>query len=131
MPLLIRLAPGEKIVINGVVVENGGEHAVLRVLNQAHLLRAKDILTYTEANTPARRIYYALQCLYLFPGDRAQYIAEAQGFMEDFVRAAPSSQQIIQDIAASLDSGEHYQMLKHARKLVEHERRIMENVAPH
>ncbi|MEI8395104.1 MAG: flagellar biosynthesis repressor FlbT [Rhodospirillaceae bacterium] len=129
MPLLIKLAPGEKIVINGVVVENGGDHTTLRILNQAQVLRAKDILTFEEANTPAKRIYYALQCLYLFPDNRQQYLETSRNFMDDFIKAAPSSGPLVADIANHLTRGDSYQMLKVAKKLVEYERRILDNVA--
>ena len=129
MPLLIKLAPGEKIVINGVVVENGGDHTTLRILNQANVLRAKDILTFDEANSPAKRIYYALQCLYLFPNSQEQYLQSAHSFMNDFIRAAPSSNILIGEIIDHLQKSDPYQMLKVAKKLVEYERRILENVA--
>ena len=130
MPLLIKLAPGEKIVINGVVVENGGDHTTLRILNQAHVLRAKDILTFAEANSPAKRIYYSLQCFYLFYEDREQHLATARAYMADFVQAAPSSAPLIDQIADHLTRNDSYQMLKVAKKLVEYEKRILENVSP-
>jgi flagellar protein FlbT len=129
VPLLIKLAPGEKIVINGVVVENGGDHTTLRILNQAHVLRAKDILTFEEASSPARRVYYALQCLYLFPENQEPYLTSARQFIDDFVKAVPSSEPLINEIVDHLKRNDSYQMLKVAKKLVEYERRILDNVA--
>ncbi len=129
MPLLIKLAPGEKIVINGVVVENGGDHTTLRILNQANILRAKDILTYDEAASPARRIYYSLQCLYLFPDNQQQYLESARTFMDDFAQAVPSSSPMIAQIIEHLNRNDSYQMLKVAKKLMEYEKRIMDNVS--
>ena len=129
MPLLIKLAPGEKIVINGVVVENGGDHTTLRILNQAHVLRAKDILTFEEADSPAKRVYYTLQCLYLFPDNQKQYLESARNFMDDFQKAAPSSGPLIDEIINHLKRNDSYQMLKVAKKLVEYERRILNHVA--
>jgi flagellar protein FlbT len=129
VPLLIKLAPGEKIVVNGVVVENGGDHTTLRILNQAHVLRAKDILTFEEANSPAKRIYYSLQCLYLFQDNHEQHLEAARTYLDDFVKAAPSSAPLVQDIIGFLTQGNSYQMLKVARKLVEYEKRILDNAA--
>jgi flagellar protein FlbT len=126
---LIKLAPGEKIVINGIVVENGGDHTTLRILNQAHILRAKDILTFDEASSPARRIYYFLQCLYLFPDNQQQYLESARTLMDDFVAAAPSSTALINEIVDHLERSDSYQMLKVAKKLMEYERRILSNVS--
>lgn len=129
MPLLIKLAPGEKIVINGVVVENGGDHTTLRILNQAHVLRAKDIVTFEEANSPARRIYYALQCLYLFQDNHAQHLEQARAYMNEFVAAVPSSAPLVEEIIKHLTQNNSYQMLKVAKKLVEYEKRILDNVS--
>ena len=128
MPLLIKLAPGEKVVVNGVVVENGGDHATLRILNHAHILRAKDILTFEEATSPAKRIYYALQCLYLFQDNQQQHLESVGKFMNDFVEAAPSSAPLITEIIEHLNHNESYQMLKVAKKLMEYERRILDHV---
>jgi len=129
VPLVIKLAPAEKIVINGVVIENGGNHSILRVLNQANLLRAKDILTIEEADTPAKRIYFSLQCLYLFPDNGEEYLGRAKVLIGEFLVAAPSSEPLITTILESLRRGEFYQTLKQARQLVELETRILENAA--
>ena len=130
VPLLIKLAPGEKIVINGVAVENGGDHTTLRILNQAHILRAKDILTFEEVNTPAKRIYYALQCLYLFSENQELHLEAARNFLDDFAKAAPSSAPLICEIVDHLQRNDSYQMLKVAKKLVEYERKILDHAAP-
>ncbi|MBI1208674.1 MAG: flagellum biosynthesis protein FlbT [Azospirillum sp.] len=129
VPLLIKLAPSEKIVINGVVIENAGGNSTLRILNQANVLRAKDILTYDEAGSPARRIYYALQCLYLFSEDREKYLDLVQTLMIEFVTAAPSSEPLISQIIIELDQGDYYQTLKTARRLLDHEQRILDHAA--
>jgi len=129
VPLLIKLAPEEKIVINGVVVENGGDHTTLRILNQAHILRAKDILTFDEATSPAKRIYYFLQCLYLFPDNQQQDLESARTLMDDFLTAVPSSGPLISEIVDHLSRNNSYQMLKVAKRLMEYERRILNNVS--
>ncbi len=130
VPLLIKLAPGEKIVINGVAVENGGDHTTLRILNQAHILRAKDILTFEEVDTPAKRIYYALQCLYLFSENQELHLEAARSFLDDFAKAAPSSATLICEIIDHLQRNDSYQMLKVAKKLMEYERKILEHAPP-
>ena len=68
MPLTINLKPRERLIVNGVVIENSGQLAKILIHNNAALLREKDIITEQQATTPARRIYFAIQCEYLFPG---------------------------------------------------------------
>ena len=74
MPLIIDLKPGEKLIINGAVVENIGANTKLRVLNDCALMRQKEILSDEDAVTPASRVYYALQCAYIFPEHKDQYL---------------------------------------------------------
>ena len=71
MPLKIQLKKGQKIIINGAVLENSGTHTTsLIVRNDASILRDTDIITADDAVTPASRAYYSLQCLYLFPEEK-------------------------------------------------------------
>jgi len=67
MPLKIILKNEEKIIINGAVMQNIGGSLKALILNEAVVLREKDIITEEDAKTPASRAYFALQNLYLFP----------------------------------------------------------------
>ncbi len=129
MPLKITLAPEEKIIVNGVVLANAGSPATLTVLNQAQILRGKDILTEAEANSPASRIYFVLQCLYLFPERAADYRRAAEGFLADYAAAAPSGAEIVTTINEHLSAGHVYQALRAARKLLAHEKEILAHVS--
>lgn len=129
MPLKITLAPEEKIIVNGAVLANAGAPATLTVLNQAHILRGKDILTEAEAKTPATRIYYVLQCLYLFPDRADDYRRAAEGFLADYAAAAPSGADIVATVARQLADDSVYQALRSARKLLAHEKEILAHVS--
>ena len=60
--LILKLRPHEELMINGVVVENGGRKAWLRVKTEgAHILRLRDALCAEEADTPLARAYYIAQ----------------------------------------------------------------------
>lgn len=129
MPLKITLAPEEKIIVNGAVLANAGGHATLTVLNQAHILRGKDILTQDDAVSPATRIYYVLQCLYLFPDRAADYRKAADSFLADYAAAAPSGAAIIDTINGHLAAGAAYQALRAAKKLLVHEKEVLDHVS--
>ena len=73
MPLKLILKPGEKIVINQAVIENGGEKAQLVLQNKARVMRERDIMTEENADSPAKRIYFLVQMLYLFPDKNRVY----------------------------------------------------------
>lgn len=129
VPLKITLAPEEKIIVNGAVLANAGSPATLTVLNQAQILRGKDILTEGEANSPATRVYFVLQCLYLFPDRAADYRRAAEGFLADYAAAAPSGADVLAAINEQLAAGNTYQALRAARKLLAHEREILAHVS--
>ena len=60
--LILKLAPGERFVANGVVIENGDRRARLNILTpDSNVLRLRDALHPDEANTPVRRVLYITQ----------------------------------------------------------------------
>jgi len=128
MPLTINLRPHERLIINGVVIENSGPAAKFLVHNNAALLREKDIVTEEQANTPARRIYYAVQCQYLFPGKSDVFLPIIDKFLGEFLEAAPSTAPLIADIQQQVSEGQYYRALKIAKQLITREQEIMHDV---
>ncbi|MEX6634708.1 flagellar biosynthesis repressor FlbT [Hyphococcus lacteus] len=60
--LVIKLKPNEKVLINGVVLQNGDRAASIRVrTDDVAILRARDAITKEDAVTPLTRIYYIAQ----------------------------------------------------------------------
>jgi flagellar biosynthesis regulator FlbT len=48
MPLTINLKPKERLIVNGVVIENSGTPSKILIHNTAALLREKDIQNMRE-----------------------------------------------------------------------------------
>lgn len=62
--LVLKLGPKERILINGVVVENGDRRGRVHILTpNAKILRLKDAIHPDEVNTPVRRVCYILQLI--------------------------------------------------------------------
>ena len=60
--LVIKLKPNEKLLVNGVIMQNCDRAAKLRVRSSnVSILRARDAIRPETANTPLRRIYYIAQ----------------------------------------------------------------------
>ncbi len=129
MPLKLSLAKGEKFIVNGAVLRNDGDHTDLVFENQAHILRQKNILTTETAATPASRIYFALQCAYLFPEKAENYLDNFKELLNDYLEAAPSAQEIATEILTKVDTGQLYQSLKSCTQLIHHERKAFSHVA--
>ena len=125
MPLAINLKPNERLIVNGVVIQNSATAAKLLIHNNAAVLREKDIVTEEGANTPALRIYFAIQCRYLFPAKEAAYLPLIHQFIEEFETAAPSTAELIREIRRHVDEGAFYQALKTAKQLIRREQEIL------
>ena len=64
MPLKIELKPVERLILGGSVVTNDGRRTRLAIEGAMPVLREKDIMTARQANSPANRIYLAVQRMY-------------------------------------------------------------------
>ncbi len=119
MPLSIPLPAGAKIIINGAVVENsGGSNTTLTVHNIANILRDKDVLTQTEADTPAKEIYHSVQNAYLFEGNREEWLNVAAALMAQFGRAQPGAAAILADVRRLIGEDKLFNALKASRRLI-------------
>lgn len=129
MPLAINLRPNERLIVNGVVLQNSGTAAKLLIHNNASVLREKDIITEADASTPARRIYFAIQCRYLFPAKDSTYLPLIYQFIEEFETAAPSTAALTREIRANVDQGALYHALKSAKQLIAREQEILNGLS--
>lgn len=125
MPLTINLKPHERLIVNGVVIENSGPVAKLLVHNNAALLREKDIVTEQSATTPASRIYFTIQCQYLFPDKSNIFLPIIYRFLSEFEEAAPSTAPMVREIRRLIEAEQFYRALKSARSLIAREQEIL------
>lgn len=128
MALKLVLKPGERVVINQAVIVNGKDKAELVLENRAALLREKDIMTEASADTPAKRIYFLVQMLYLFP-ERTSYQEKFNAHLREFLQAVPSATPVALEIGEGIIRGNHYSALKACRKLIAYEQEVLKNVA--
>lgn len=125
MPLIIDLKPGEKLIINGAVLENASSNTKVRVLNDCSILRQKEILSDSDSVTPASRVYFSLQCAYIFPTKRGEYLRMFNHYLDSYVEACPSASPIKEEINEAVAEGHYYKALKATRHLLDHETRVL------
>ncbi|MCK6454518.1 MAG: flagellar biosynthesis repressor FlbT [Alphaproteobacteria bacterium] len=128
MALKLVLKPGERVVINQAVIINGKDKAELVLENRAALLREKDIMTERAADSPAKRIYFLVQMLYLFP-EKTGYQEKFNSHLREFLQAVPSATPLALEIGEGIVRGNHYSALKSCRKLIAYEQEVLKNVA--
>ncbi|GAU83976.1 flagellar biosynthesis repressor FlbT [Bosea sp. BIWAKO-01] len=126
MALKVELKPNERIIIGQVVIRNDEQRTRFFIEGEAPILREKDILTAASAATPAKKIYLAIQLMYLAQDpthEHETYFA----LVRDFMKAAPSSLPHMTEINNRILSGDLYKALKAAKQLIAYEAELIEN----
>ncbi|MFD1704442.1 flagellar biosynthesis repressor FlbT [Methylopila henanensis] len=126
MTLKVELKPGERIVIGRSVVTNGAARTQLLIDGGDPVLRERDILQERDADTPAKRIYYTVQMMYM-AGSIEKVSKIYSALTRDAVKAAPSMLPLIDRINNHVLTGALYKALREARSLVAHEKGIFEH----
>lgn len=126
MSLKVELKPGEKLIIGNCVVTNSDQRTRLFIDGKAPILREKDILTPTTADSPAKRIYFAVQLMYI-DEDVERLRKDYFKLINDLVTAAPSTIQLVDEINNEILTGELYKALKAAKKLIQYEQELLSN----
>ena len=129
MTLKIELKAGEKIIVGSAVITNGDSRTTFYIDGNQPLLREKDIMTAERANTPARRIYLAVQLIYLnedMGGDHKDLYFR---LIDEFLEAAPSALPLIDSMNDNIVSDAPYQALKKAKQLIKYEQELIDNAS--
>jgi flagellar protein FlbT len=126
MALRIELKPGERILIGESVLINSDQRATFLIEGNAPILREKDIITTEQADTPAKRIYLAVQLMYT-SRDPSLHHDVYFALMRDILQAAPSTLSYVESINNRILTGDLYKALKEARNLVQYEQELLQN----
>ncbi|MGO4851654.1 flagellar biosynthesis repressor FlbT [Phaeovulum sp. W22_SRMD_FR3] len=126
--LVLKLAPNERVLINGAVIENGDRRSRLAIMTpNANILRLRDAIHPEEVNTPVRRVCYIAQLV--LSGDADPGEAKMQ-----LLRGIEQLSQVLTDYDSrtqltiatqSVLEDQHYQALKALRTLLPREERLM------
>ncbi len=128
MALKVELKPGEKLLVGNCIITNSDQRTRLFIDGHAPILREKDILTSETANTPAKRIYLAVQLMYI-DNDTARAQETYNEMSRDFVAAVPSSLPIVDQINNEILTGSLYKALKASQKLIEYEQDLLNHAS--
>jgi len=129
MPLKIELKPGERAILNGVVIEGASDgRTEFVVLNRASIMRERHIIREEDANTPVKRLYFALQMLYIEPAQKETFLPLFQRYADALERALslPTLKFALEQIVASTEAEHFYEALKICRTMIETEERLFE-----
>ena len=126
--LVLKLAPKERVLINGAVIENGDRRTRVAILTpNANILRLKDALHPEEAITPVRRVCYIAQLV--LSGDvavneaRPQLLSGIEQLSQVLIDV--DSRKALEDATESVVNERYYQALKSLRLLIPREDRLL------
>ncbi len=128
MALKITLKPHERLIIGGAVIANGSTGTHLVVENNVPILRQKDIMSLKDADSPCRRIYFAIQLMYVDEKDLPEHHRIFWELIKDVAEAAPSQKGLIAEISDLVLNRQYYQALKLTKKLIEYEQEAIDHV---
>lgn len=116
------------MIIDGAVITNGAKRCELYIENNVAILRQKDILGEKEANSPAGRIYFTIQLMYIDEQNLALHHKNYWKLVHNFIGAAPNALPLIDEISDRILKSQYYQALKMARNLIKYEREVIDRV---
>lgn len=128
MALKIILKPHEKFIVGGAVITNGDSKSAFVVENDVPILRGKDILTSAAADTPCKRIYFAIQLMYVDEKCLSEHHKAFWELVKDVAEAAPSRKPQLKEISENVLNASYYRALKLTRKLIDYEREVTDRV---
>lgn len=126
--LVLKLGPGERVLINGAVIENGSRRNRLSVISaNANILRLRDAIHPDEVTTPVRRVCYIAQLV--LSGDtkpddaRPQMLLGIEQLSQVF--SDRDSRNSLNNAADNVLQNRYYQALKSLRELLAREQRLL------
>ena len=128
MSLKIELKPRERVLIGECVITNDNQRTRLLIDGSVPILREKGIMTPSRAYTLAKRIYLAVQLMYTAKDPRAHHELYFS-LIRDAMKIAPSMWAHIESINNHILNGEMYKAMKDAKRLVAHERDLLDHGA--
>ena len=130
--LVLKLGPRERIMINGVVMENGDRRARLNVITRdARVLRLRDAIHPDEVNTPVTRVLYIAQMVLAGEADPEEAAVQlARGIAQlRYAFMDAESERILDEAQAAVQSGRYYPAMKSLRSLRAREAMLLERAA--
>ena len=126
--LVLKLAPKERVLINGAVIENGDRRTRVSILTpNANILRLRDALHPDDATTPVRRVCYVAQLVLsgdVQPSDaKPQLLSGIEQLSQALCDA--DSRRTLQEASDAVLEERFYQALKSLRLLIAREDRLL------
>jgi len=125
---VLELRQGEVMIVNGAPIRFRTKTRI-ELTAKARFLFGKQIMPPDQADSPARRIYFALQSAYIGTDEeRPRGLAAARDLIDAFNRVTTSTlaREILDRALAAAEADDCYHALKLARRIIRHEDAVLE-----
>ncbi len=125
--LVLELRQGEFMVVNGAPIRFRTK-ARIELAGHARFLFGKQIMGPDQADSPARRIYFALQTSYIGTDDeRPAGLAQARELINEFQATTTSAlaREILDRALEAAVADDCYRALKLVRRIMRHEDAVL------
>jgi len=130
--LVLELRQGEVMIVNGAPIRFRTKSRI-ELTARARFLFGKQIMPPDQADSPARRIYFALQSAYIGAEDeRVLGLISARELIAAFQDATTSAlaREILDRALVAAEADDCYAALKLARRIIRHEDAVLGRVQP-
>jgi flagellar protein FlbT len=128
--LVLELRQGETMIVNGAPIRFRTKCRI-ELTGHARFLFGKQIMPPDQANSPARRIYFALQTAYIGTDEeRPRGLHAARALVADFQASTTSAlaRQILDRAMTAAEADDCFAALKLVRRIVQHEDAVLGRV---
>jgi flagellar protein FlbT len=125
--LVLELRQGEVMIVNGAPIRFRTRSRI-ELTAKARFLFGKQIMPPDQVDSPARRIYFALQSAYIgTEAEREGGLDSARHFIADFQHATTSDlvRGILNQALVAAEEDNCYQALKLIRRIIQHEDAVL------
>jgi flagellar protein FlbT len=125
--LVLELRQGEVMIVNGAPIRFRTRSRI-ELTAKARFLFGKQIMAPDQVDSPARRIYFALQSAYIgLEADREAALESARHFINEFQEATTSDlvRNILSRALVAAEEDDCYQALKFVRRIIQHEDTVL------
>ena len=117
MPLKFSLRPGEKVIVNGAVIGRGEEPGTFYLYTKTNARRGRYVIKVEQGDTNEKKLYLAIQLLYLFPEDTAETSSKFGTVLAHCQADRPDRAKDLEEVARFVRERDYYRALKLTAKL--------------
>lgn len=128
--LVLELRQGEMMIVNGAAIRFRNRTRI-ELTSRARFLFGKQIMQPEQADSPARRIYFALQSAYIgAEAERPQALEHARHLIAAFMAATTSTpvREMLSQALTAAETDDCYRALRLARRIVRQEDAALDRV---